>query len=112
MVVSLNNNGETISLIDSAGQLVDSLNYSGSAIEGQAVTKLQELSVEVREKLFDDYANKVLPQNLSGLDVQFFIVMFFTAAVLAAISVFVYKEVVKDVYEPQYKDDKKSEPAF
>lgn len=40
--IALNNNGEQVLLYDNSGNLVDELNYSGQAKEGQIITRRQE----------------------------------------------------------------------
>jgi len=40
--ISLNNNGETIFLYDSAGKLIDELSYAGQAEEGKIIVKSEK----------------------------------------------------------------------
>lgn len=58
--LSLNNNGETIQLVDVSGTMVSELSYVGSAQEGRVVYANREITPELRQQLFDPLAASVI----------------------------------------------------
>jgi len=90
--IALNNNGETLYLIDPSGALVHELGYTGTAAEGRVVSQIIELSEEIREKLFESP-----PNNLSFISPsiplpQLLLFMVLAAAILAGLAVWVLKK--------------------
>ena len=65
--LSLNNSGETISLLDVSGKTVHTLSYSGTAQEGRVIYSDREVTPELRAELFDPLAASVIDvrQNIS-----------------------------------------------
>ncbi|PIT92733.1 MAG: hypothetical protein COU08_01035 [Candidatus Harrisonbacteria bacterium CG10_big_fil_rev_8_21_14_0_10_42_17] len=54
--ISLNNNGETVTLLNSRGDIIHSLQSYGATHEGRLIQYVPELTAEVREALFEDSA--------------------------------------------------------
>lgn len=54
--LTLNNNGETLYLLNPQGATVDELGYIGSAVSGRLIQKHLELSQEIKEEMFEPLA--------------------------------------------------------
>lgn len=91
--ITLNNSGETIQLLSAAGELVDELSYSGSAVEGRVISHVRELTPELKAELFDEIAFQPLPDRIggAGFDSSFFVAMFLAGAILAGMGVWALK---------------------
>ncbi|MDO8601937.1 MAG: lamin tail domain-containing protein [bacterium] len=88
--IILNNSDETVSLFNSAQELADELVLSGKAITGQATMKFDQLTFEVRAKLFDDLAGSSLPRP-QEVTAQVFGFWFIISFILALVSMFVMR---------------------
>ena len=90
--ISLNNNGETLFLYDSSGELIDEVGYIGSAAEGMVYGKKVELSGAIKQELFEDLpgpSGNVIQTNFS-LDV--FLAIIVTGLILASLSIFIIRK--------------------
>ncbi len=68
--IALNNNGEQVSLYDVSGNLVDELDYSGQAAEGQIISKIinqESRMMEIREGQISNTVNSFLISDSSFL---------------------------------------------
>ncbi|PIR88267.1 MAG: hypothetical protein COU10_00130 [Candidatus Harrisonbacteria bacterium CG10_big_fil_rev_8_21_14_0_10_45_28] len=91
----LNNSEEVVELLNPAGEVVDSLSYSGQAQEGFAILQNAQISDELRAQIFEDlsgegqtvqeYASRQSFGGLMGL-------VFVVGIVLALIAVIVLKK--------------------
>lgn len=97
--ISLNNNGETVSLFNASGQLADSLAYSGTAAEEVPIFKAGELTPEIKERLFDNLPGRYTAQAAGSIDFNFWIIMVLGAVVLASLGVYIHKHIKENVYE-------------
>jgi hypothetical protein len=96
--VNLVNTGETVSLFDSVGNLVDQLGYVGNAIEGRMILKNSELTEELRLELMDELAKEdFLAQPRDFIGSVFLGV--FLALILTGIGMYVIKSTKQSDYE-------------
>lgn len=91
--ISLNNNGEQIFLYDNFGKLVDKLSYSGQASEGQVITKQQITTIDNKTTtdILDSNINSITNYSITN----FLFLDFLTAAILAALSLYIILELEK-----------------
>lgn len=96
--ISLNNNGETLFLYDSAGNLIDEVGYSGKAAEGIAYGKEIVLNEELRNEFLEDESQFAqLSNSVSGSGLtQLFVNLILTATVLSLIFIYVVKKLDAD----------------
>lgn len=99
--INLNNTGETISLFDASGKLVDSLGYTGTAVEDMPVLRAgKELSAEIKDKLFDDLPGKFFPPATSAVSGESLWLIMVSAGILfALVAVYVVKNITDDKYK-------------
>jgi hypothetical protein len=98
--LSLGNTGETIFLYDPAGTLVDQLSYSGTAVEGRVITRVSELTPELRSKSFTSLAESYPgvrfgaspADTLTYLQKSPIVFMVLVGIILAAIAVWVMRQ--------------------
>lgn len=85
--LSLNNNGETIQLIDVSGTMASELSYVGSAQEGRVIYANREITPELRQQLFDPLAAQAinLKQSLSGEMIATGLVSAFVLAIISLV---------------------------
>ncbi len=92
--ISLGNSGETVSLIDASGSVIDTLSYAGTAAEGYIVRHITELTPELKAQMFDDLAFKKLPEQIGGgVSSQVYIFGLCVAIALATIATIVYNKI-------------------
>lgn len=80
--ISLNNNGETIFLYDSAGKLVNELSYTGQAEEGHIITRIMNSESGIEEIGYGQLNSNNNPAP------AVFLTGFLAAAILAGIGLY------------------------
>jgi len=95
--IALNNNGETLYLIDPSGTQVHELSYSGSAAEERIVSQTIELSEEVKAQLFENFPDHLPAVSPSVPLTQLLLFMTLAAALLAGLAVWVLSKVKKEL---------------
>lgn len=90
--ISLNNNGETLFLYDNSSSLTDQLDYTGTALEGRIISKVQILSPELRNQLFES------PNNFSpAIQVfnfqPFFLTLIATSLIISYLAFYVFQSI-------------------
>ncbi len=95
--IVLNNNGEEILLYNAAGELVDRLNYSGQAKEGQIIAKSQALVMpEPVAGVAGNPASDFLNQNAgAGEFGNTIFICVLTAVILAGLGLYIVKQLEK-----------------
>lgn len=95
--IQLNNNGETVSLYNIEGNLVDELSYVGKATEGKIVERNAAIDgVFGASELLEDWPELSGVINNQSQLPSFFLAMFILSAVLAGVSVYAYKKLYGD----------------
>ncbi|MCL5017062.1 MAG: lamin tail domain-containing protein [Patescibacteria group bacterium] len=88
--ISLNNNGETISLFDAKGALVDKLGYSGVATEGKLITHQKTETAEVGFTNGEVLNQRLMPSNGKMIATDLFL-----ALILGLVAVYVILQLEK-----------------
>ena|SRR3989338_7076 len=90
--ISLNNNGETLFLYDNSGNLADQLDYTGTALEGRIVGKVQILSPELRNQLFESPNNFSLSNQVFHFQ-SFFFTLIAVALIISYLIFYVFQSI-------------------
>ena len=87
--LALKNNGETVSLFDPSGKLVDALSYAGVAVEGRTIARHADLSPALKAELFENLPEQY--DKATAFDPRHSAVFFMLALgiILAGLSVFI-----------------------
>lgn len=96
--ITLNNSGETVSLFNASGLLVDELTQTGKAISGEAFIRMSDLSPALRAQFFDKLATTSLstPVVPIGQVVLFWLPV---SILLALAAVFIMRTIKEDAHE-------------
>jgi len=91
--ITLNNNGETIYLLNPQGEVVHELGYSGTAEEGRVITEARALTEEQIQEYFEPSLSDItgtLPAHLQESAIS---IMFLSAIIMSLFSVWIIKSV-------------------
>jgi len=91
--ISLNNDGETVYLLDAAGKIIDELSYAGSAAEGRIVSREITANQELKSGLLESISEPAIIDASPPLS-SLFIFIFLTGIILAALSLWITKKIV------------------
>lgn len=94
--IFLNNNGEEVLLYSPAGELIDQLNYSGQAEEGQVIVRNQRLEIS---ELKNEQSNFNLPITNSPISGNIIFLGFLIVAILAALGLYIILQLEKKFNE-------------
>lgn len=96
--LALRNNGETLSLYDVNGNLVDELGYTGSAVEGRVIRHENTVTPELRAMLFDPLAkDSITAETNISFSGSFMVTLLVTGILFASLAVFLLKKHEKTV---------------
>lgn len=96
--ITLNNSGETVSLFNASGLLIDELAQTGKAISGEAFRRISDLSPALRAQFFDELATTSLPVSAAptGQVVLFWLPV---SILLALAAVFIMRTIREGAHE-------------
>ncbi|HEY4475279.1 MAG TPA: lamin tail domain-containing protein [Candidatus Paceibacterota bacterium] len=87
--ISLNNDAETVYLIDAKGKIADELSYAGSAAEGRIISRDIVANQELKNELLENPPEPPAVINSNPPMTAFFILLFLTGVILSGLSVWI-----------------------
>ena len=94
--ISLNNSGEKLFLYDVSGKLVDELGYAGQAEEGKIIQRLATSELATSESSANnELLNYPITNYQFPITKEFLFVDFLTAAILAALGLYIILQLEK-----------------